>query len=128
MKRKEFLGRLIGEVTSFLLEDNPLRLVVSLHQEDDGAHITFFDDHQRTEAEVEQIRQALNPKKTRPELAAYYGSMAGSTRNIDARLKLIGWQIKAATVSNSESGIKIDLWLGSDSFNPTDFTIDEKNL
>ncbi|NMA22995.1 MAG: hypothetical protein GX938_05760 [Spirochaetales bacterium] len=125
MKRKEFLGRLIGEMTSFLLQNNPLRLVISLHQEDDGAHITFFDDHQRTEAQVAKIREALNPKKVRPELAEYYGAMAGSTLNIDARLKLIGWQIKHATVSNSKSGIKIDLWLGSDAFNPKDFTVEE---
>ncbi len=61
----------------------------------------------------------------RPELADYYGAMAGSTLNIDARLKLIGWQVKHATVSNSESGIKIDLWLGSDAFNPQDFTVEE---
>ena len=125
MKRKKFLSRLIGEMTGFLLESNPLRLVISLHQEDDGAHITFFDDRERTNAEVRRITEALNPKKVRPELADYYGAMAGSTLNIDARLKLIGWQVKHATVSNSESGIKIDLWLGSDAFNPQDFTVEE---
>jgi len=125
MKRKKFLSRLIAEVTGFLLESNPLRLVVSLHQEEDGAHITFFDDTQRSDAEIARITEALNPKKVRPELADYYGAMAGSTLNIDARLKLIGWQVKHATVSNSESGIKIDLWLGSDAFNPQNFTVEE---
>ena len=76
MKRKEFLGRLIGELTNFMLENNPLRLVISLHQEDDGAHISFFDDQPRSEKELEQIRASLNPKTQRPELAQYYGQMA----------------------------------------------------
>lgn len=126
MKRKEFLGRLIGEMTNFLLEGNPLRLVVSLHQEEDGAHISFFDDRKRTEAEIKRIYQALNPQKSRPELADYYGQMAGRDVPWDSRLKLVGWQIKHASVENSDSGIKIDLWLGSDAFNPENFTIKEK--
>ena len=62
MKRKDFLGRLIGELTNFMLEGNPLRLVVSLHQEDDGAHISFFDDRPRSEKELDQIRKASHPK------------------------------------------------------------------
>ncbi|HPX28987.1 MAG TPA: hypothetical protein PK909_05105 [Sphaerochaeta sp.] len=116
MKRKEFLSRLIGEMTDFLLEGDPLRLVVSLHQEEDGAHLSFFDDQERTEREIEKIRTALNPKRNRPELAAYYGTMAGRDLNLGSRLKLIGWQIKQATVTNNNPGIHIDLWLGSDSF------------
>ena len=68
MKRKEFLGRLIGEVTNFLLEGNPLRLVVSLHQEPDGAHISFFDDRPRTEEEIARFA-AHHPKGTVPFLA-----------------------------------------------------------
>ncbi len=123
MKRKEFLNNLIAEVTNFLLEGNPLRMVVSLHQEDDGAHLSFFDDHKRSEAELMSIRKALNPQKTRPELAGYYGMMAGHDTSWDARLKLIGWQIKRATVSNTDSGVQIDLWLGSDKFNPANFSI-----
>lgn len=126
MKRKEFLGRLIGEVTNFLLEGNPLRLVVSLHQEPDGAHISFFDDRPRTEEEIARIYQALNPKQSRPELAEYYGLMAGHDMAWDARLKLIGWQIKHSSVENSDSGLRIDLWLGSDAFNPENFTLHKK--
>lgn len=126
MKRKEFLGRLIGELTNFMLEGNPLRLVISLHQETDGAHISFFDDRPRTEFELEQIRQALNPKAQRPELAQYYGLMAGHDMTWGARLKLIGWQIKHASVNNSDSGLQIDLWLGSDAFNPENFTMESK--
>jgi hypothetical protein len=126
MKRKDFLGRLIGELTNFMLEGNPLRLVISLHQEKDGAHISFFDDRPRSESELEQIRQALNPKAQRPELAQYYGLMAGHDMTWGARLKLIGWQIKHASVNNSDSGLQIDLWLGSDAFNPENFSL-EKN-
>jgi hypothetical protein len=123
MKRKEILGRLIGELTHFILEGNPLRMVVSLHQEDDGAHISIFDDKPRTEKELAQIRDSLNPKSHRPELAEYYGMMAGHDMAWGARLKLIGWQIKQASVSNSDSGVQIDLWLGSDAFSPDKFTI-----
>ena len=126
MKRKEFLGRLIGEVTNFLLEGNPLRPVVSLHQEDDGAHISFFDDRPRSEEEIQRIYNSLNPQKSRPELAEYYGLMAGHDMAWDARLKLIGWQIKHASVDNSDSGLRIDLWLGSDAFNPENFTLNKK--
>jgi hypothetical protein len=123
MKRKEFLGRLIGELTNFILEGNPLRMVVSLHQEEDGAHVSIFDDHKRSDKEIEMIRNALNPKARRPELAEYYGLMAGHDMTWEARLKLIGWQVKHASVQNSDSGIQIDLWLGSDAFNPADFTL-----
>jgi hypothetical protein len=125
MKRKEFLNRLIGEVSNFLLEGNPLRMVISLHQEDDGAHLSFFDDRKRSEEDLKRIREALNPKHTRPELAEYYGMMAGHDTSWNARLKLIGWQIKHATVRNSDSGVQIDLWLGSDAFNPDQFTIEK---
>lgn len=127
MKRKELLGRLIGEVTNFLLDGNPLRLVVSLHQEEDGAHLTFFDDKKRSEAELKKnINKALHPKQERPELAEYYGLMAGHDVTWDSRLKLIGWQIKHADVDNSDSGLRIDLWLGSDAFNPEKFSIGKK--
>ena len=126
MKRKELLGRLIGELTHFMLEGNPLRMVVSLHQEEDGAHISIFDDHPRSEEELGRIRSSLNPKAHRPELAEYYGSMAGHDMAWDARLKLIGWQIKHASVENLSEGLKIDLWLGSDAFNPANFSLHKK--
>ncbi|MDY0288907.1 MAG: hypothetical protein RBR15_08795 [Sphaerochaeta sp.] len=126
MKRKEFLGRLIGELTNFMLEGNPLRLVVSLHQEEDGAHISFFDDIPRSKKELDKIRKSLNPKTQRPELAQYYGQMAGHDMAWEARLNLIGWQIKQASVSNTDSGLQIDIWLGSDAFKPENFTLDMK--
>lgn len=124
-RRKEFLGRLIGEMTNFLLDGDPLMLVVSLHQEQDGAHISFFDDKIRTEEELKKINDALNPKHSRPELAGYYGSMAGHNMAWSGRLNLIGWQIKGASVKNSSTGIHIDLWLGSDDFVAEQFTINK---
>ena len=125
MKRREFLNVLIAEVSNFLLEGNPLRLVISLHQESDGAHLSFFDDRKRDEGELMKIRKALNPSHIRPELAGYYGQMAGHDTSWSARLKLIGWQIKRASVNNTDSGIKSDIWLGSDAFNPEEFTIEK---
>jgi len=125
-RRKEFLGRLIGEMTNFLLEGDPLMLVVSLHQEQDGAHISFFDDRIRTEEELKKINDALNPKHSRPELAGYYGAMAGNSMAWSGRLNLIGWQIKGASVKNSSTGIHIDLWLGSAAFVPEQFTINQQ--
>ena len=126
MRRKELLGRLIGELTNFILEGNPLRMVVSLHQEADGAHVSVFDDKKRSEHELKTIHDALNPKTSRPELAEYYGTMAGHDMGWDARLKLIGWQIKTASVRNTDSGVQIDLWLGSDAFNPADFSMNRQ--
>jgi len=124
-RKKEFIGRLIGEMTNYLLESDPLMLVVSLHHEQDGAHISFFDDRIRTDKELKKINDALNPKNSRPELAGYYGSMAGNSMSWSGRLDLIGWQIKGASVKNSSTGIHIDLWLGSDEFMPEQFTINQ---
>lgn len=126
MKRQELLNRLIGEVSNFLLEGNPLRLVISLHQEKDGVHLSFFDDCARSDTELKQIREALNPRRLRPELAEYYGSLAGHDTSWDARLKLIGWQIKGATVTNDDCGTRIDLWLGGEAFKPEDFTLEQR--
>ena len=123
MKRKEFLSRLIGEISGYILESNPLRMVISLHQEEDGAHIIIFDDKIRDKNELQEIRKALNPTERRPELAEYYGMMAGRDAAWDTRLKLVGWQIKKATVENNDSGTQIELWLGEDSFNPANFTM-----
>lgn len=125
MRRKEFLSRLISEVSNYLLEGNPLRMVVSLHQEEDGAHLSFFDDRKRSAKELQHINLLLNPKSHRPELADYYGILAGHGMDWKEGLKLIGWQVKHATVENTDSGLKIDLWLGGDAFNPTKFTLDK---
>ncbi|MBN2737620.1 MAG: hypothetical protein JXR70_11615 [Spirochaetales bacterium] len=40
-----------------------------------------------------------------------------------ARLDLLGWQIKHADVNKTDSGIKIDPWLGSDRFEIHKFNV-----
>lgn len=125
MKRTEFLLHLIGQIAHYVLEADPNRMVISLHQEEDGVHLAVLDDQDRSQDELESIREALNNPK-RPELAAYYGSMAGYDMLGKVRLDLIGWQIKAATVGTSDSGTKIDIWLGGDRFQPEQFSIHEQ--
>jgi hypothetical protein len=52
--------------------------------------------------------------------------MAGFNMLGRARLDLVGWQIKAATVGRTDSGTQIDLWMGGDRFNPNKFSLSEK--
>jgi len=122
MNRRDFILHLIGELSHFVLDADPTRMVISVHQEPHGFHLAVIDDTVRDEQELEGIRAALN-KSRRPELAGYYGSMAGYDLLGEARLDLIGWQIKHADVGSTGQGTKIDLWLGSDEFDPTNFTI-----
>ena len=122
MKRREFVIHLISEIAHYVLDADPMRMVVSLHQEEDGIHLAVFDDTMRSDEELESIRAALrNPG--RPELAGYYGSMAGSDMLGSARLNFIGWQIKGATVGRTDEGTQIDLWLGGKRFDPERFSI-----
>lgn len=125
MNRKDFLLHLIGEMAHYVLDTDPGRMVISLHQETDGVHLAVIDSVKRSEPELETIRAALNSAR-RPELAGYYGSMAGYDSLGSARLNLIGWQVKGADVKATESGTKIDLWLGGDRFNPEHFSISEE--
>ena len=122
MKRKELLLHLISEVSHYILDSDPMRVVISLHQEEDGVHLAILDDHPRDDEELRTIRDALG-SQGRPELAAYYGAMAGHDMLGSARLDLIGWQIKGATVGRTDNGTKIDLWLGGDRFDPQKFTL-----
>ncbi len=122
MKRQEFIIHLIGEVAHYILEGDPMRMVISLHQEEDGLHLAVIDSVQRSEEKIQQMRDELNNAR-RPELAGYYGSMAGSDMLGAARLSLIGWQVKHGDVNATSSGTKIDLWIGGDGFNPEKFTI-----
>lgn len=126
MKKKEYLLHLIGEISNYILDSSPNRMVVSLHREEDGIHLAFLDDNFRTEKELEEIRTALNAGG-RPELAGYYGSMAGQDLLGEARLNLIGWQVKHADVSVNDSGTRIDLWLGGEGFDESRFTIPGRN-
>lgn len=125
MKRKEFILQLIGEVSNFILEGNPKRMVISLHQESDGLHLCILDENEHSDKEMESITQALSGKK-RPELSGYYGNMTGHDLFGAARLDLVGLQIKHGEVSRTDSGIKIDLWLGSERFDSSNFTIPSK--
>jgi hypothetical protein len=124
MKKKEFLLQLIGELSNSILSRDPKRMVISLHQEPEGMHLCVLDDCQRTDSEIEKMRASLRQKK-RPELAGYYGSMTGHDLFGSARLDLVGLQVKHADVEKTQEGIKIDIWLGDDSFDSTNFSIPE---
>ena len=126
MQNKEYLLHIIGEISNYILESKPSRMVISLHQEDDGMHFAVVDNHIRTDDELEDISKALNTG-TRPELAEYYGSMGGGDMFGTARLNLIGWQIKHADVTRTHSGTKLDLWVGSERFDASYFNIPEEN-
>lgn len=122
MKSKEYIMHLMTEISNFVLESRPSRMVISLHQETDGLHLCALDSTVRTDGELSEISAALNIER-RPELEEYYGSMAGSDLIGSARLDLIGWQVKKADVSRIDGGTKIDLWLGSDRFDSSKFSI-----
>ncbi len=122
MQSKEYLLHLIGEISNFILESHPNRMVISLHQQEDGMHLCVLDDHERTDAELEDISKALNTT-ARPEMAEYYGSMSGLDMFGVARLNLVGWKIKHADVTRTAQGTKIDLWLGGERFDASYFSI-----
>jgi hypothetical protein len=100
-------------------------MVISLHQEKDGLHLSVFDDAPRSDEELASMQHALGGLR-RPELAGYYGGMAGFDLLGAGRLNLIGWQVKHADVSRVGDTTRIDLWLGGEQFNPGDFTIAEQ--
>ncbi|MFW5801885.1 MAG: hypothetical protein ACOCVC_07610 [Spirochaeta sp.] len=122
MKNREYLIHLLAEISNYILEGQPTRMVISLHQEKDGVHLCVIDSQKRSDEEIAAIHNDLNTS-ARPELAEYYGSMGGSDLVGKARLNLIGWQVKHADVSRTNEGTKIDLWLGGDKFDPSLFSI-----
>lgn len=122
MKRKDLILHLIGEISSYLLEENPIRMVISLHQERGGLHLCILDDNTHTDEEITKMEKALHSRK-RPELAGYYGAMTGHDLLGSSRLDLLGWQVKHSDLSRTDSGIKIDLWLGGDKFESERFNI-----
>jgi len=116
MKRKEYLVHLISEVSSYLLQGDPGKMVISLRQEKDGIHLAALDDKPRTDAEIKEIERSLNTSR-RPELAGYYGEMAGHDLLGSSRLNLVGWQIKHADVMKTpEGGAMLNLWIGGEGF------------
>jgi hypothetical protein len=125
MKRKDFVLHLIGEISSYILDEDPMRMVISLHQEKEGLHLCILDDNSHTDEEIVKIEKALNSKK-RPELAGYYGAMTGHDLLGSSRLDLLGWQVKHVDVGRTDSGLKIDFWLGGDKFESERFNIPGK--
>ena len=122
MNRKEYILHLIGEVAHYVLDGEPTQMVISLHQEEDGLHLAVFDDTPRSDEEIRAMQEALGGRR-RPELAGYYGGMAGVDLLGSGRLNLIGWQVKHADVSRAEGTTRINLWLGGERFNPERFTL-----
>ncbi len=125
MKRRDFIVQLIGEISSYILAEDPMRMVISLHQEEDGLHLCILDNNEHSDAEIEKMNKALNSRK-RPELAGYYGAMTGQDLLGASRLNLLGWQLKHSEVTRTDSGLKIDLWLGGSQFDSQKFTIPDK--
>lgn len=124
MKRKDIILHLLSEISSYILEGDPQRLVISLHQEESGLHLCVIDTNHHSDEEIEQMERALNSQK-RPELAGYYGAMTGHDLLGSSRLDLLGWQIKHADLSRLNEGLKIDLWLGGEEFQSDQFNIPE---
>jgi len=122
MKRKDHILHLIGGVASYILDKDPRRMVISLHQEEDGIHLAILDDNEHSDEEIAKLQKTLNSRK-RPELAGYYGAMTGHSLLGSSQLDLLGWQVKHADVERTDSGIKIDLWLGGDRFDSRQFSI-----
>jgi len=125
MKTKEYIMHLLTEISNYVLDAKPMRMVISLHQEPDGLHLSVMDSTVRKDSELEVITRALNTAG-RPEMADYYGHMAGNDLVGTARLNLIGWQVKKADVDRIEGGTKIDVWLGGEGFDSTEFTLPDK--
>lgn len=122
MNRKDIILHLLGEMASYILEGDPQRMVISLHQEESGLHLCILDSNPHSDEEIESMEKALNSQK-RPELAGYYGAMTGHDLLGSSRLDLLGWQVKHADVSKTDSGIKIDLWMGGEEFQSEKFSI-----
>ena len=127
MKAKEYIMHLMAELSNYVLDSHPDRMVISLHQESDGLHLCVIDTTERTDEELDTMRAALR-SNDRPELAEYYGSMGGSDLLGEARLDLVGWQVKYSEISRTEKGTKIDLWLGGDGFESEKFTIPKDKI
>ena len=125
MKSTEYVLHVLGEISHYVLQSHPTRMVISLHQESDGLHLCVIDNCERSDAEIAAMTDALNATM-RPELAEYYGSMGGTDLVGKARLNLIGWRIKGADVTRADGGTKIDLWVGGDRFDPDVFSIPKK--
>ena len=125
MKRKERILHLISGIADYILKDEPSRMVISLHQEKDGLHLSIMDDNEHSDEELANMEKQLNSIK-RPELAGYYGAMTGQDLLGNSRLDLLGWQVKHSDITRIDKGIKIDLWIGGERFQSDKFNIPKK--
>ncbi len=57
MKRKDLIVKLIGEMASYILDANPMKMVMSLHQEEDGLHLPIIDDAKHSDEEIEKLER-----------------------------------------------------------------------
>ncbi len=126
MRRQDIILNLLSEMSSYILSGDPQRMVISLHQEESGLHLCVLDSNEHSDEEVEKLEKTLNSQK-RPELAGYYGAMTGHDLLGSSRLDLLGWQVKHADVSKTDSGIKIDLWMGGEEFESQKFSMPKKD-
>ncbi len=113
MKRKEYLLHLIGGISSYMLDSASRKMVITLHQEEDGLHLTVEDDRKHSKEEICAICEALNSEK-RPELASYYGAMTGLDLLGQSQLDLLGWQVKRCEIQEIGEGLRIDLLVGEE--------------
>lgn len=113
--RKDLILHLIGGIGNYLLSEHPERMVIAIHPSADGLHLCVQDDNHHTDEEIERMRRDLNSEK-RPEFAAYYGAMTGHDLLGSTRLNLLGWQVKHSDVRRTRRGIRIDIWVGGESF------------
>lgn len=118
----EMIVKIISEVAHFILQEEPNRMIISLHKEKDGIHLAILDDKKRTDKEIEELKRIISIGQ-RPELSGYYGNLTGVNLLGEARLDLIGWQVKFIDVNPTKDGLKIDIWIGSEDFEKDKFNI-----
>jgi hypothetical protein len=124
-KRQDLILHLIGEMANYVLRRDPKKMMISLHQEEDGMHLCVVDHSKHSDEEIAELKKMMNSEK-RPELAGYYGEMVGHDFLGKSRLDLIGWQVKKVDVSRWGGGIMIDIWMGGSNFQKSQFNM-EKN-
>lgn len=127
MKQEEMIVKIISEVSHFVLSGDPTRMVISLHKEKGGIHLAILDDIERSDKEIEEIKRIISVGQ-RPELSGYYGNLTGNNLLGEARLDLIGWQVKYIDVNKIRDGLKIDIWIGSEEFDKDKFTMPDNKI
>lgn len=124
--RQDLILHLIGEMANHVLKKNPKKMMISLHQEEDGMHLCVVDHSKHTDAEIAKLEKMMNSRK-RPELSGYYGEMVGHDFLGSSRLDLIGWQVKKVDISRWGEGIMIDIWMGGSNFQKSQFNMDKNS-